>query len=121
MGLIALSVVGTFIYYPEPNSLLKDLSPLNDNCVFAARKGDWEGVEKWVPFCDDLSRRLEVGVFLREGSVSDFKRAKAKVYREKLNELRDNIASGQTTGIKEQAMDLRKTYLKMSAAFRNQD
>ena len=121
VGLIALSVVGTFIYYPEPNSLLKDLSPFNDNCVLAARTNDWEGVEKWVPFCDDLSRRLEVGVFLREGSVSDFKRAKAKVYREKLNELRDNIAAGQTTGIKEQAMDLRKTYLKMSAAFRNQD
>jgi len=97
--------------------LLGDLSPLNGNCVLAAKTGDWEGVEKWVPFCDDLSRRLEVGVFLREGSVSEFKRAKAKAYREKLNELRDNIAAGQTTEINAQAMDLLQTYLQMSLRF----
>ena len=121
VGLIALSVVGTFIYYPAPDSLLGDLSPLNGNCVLAAKTGDWEGVEKWVPFCDDLSRRLEVGVFLREGSVSEFKRAKAKAYREKLNELRDNIAAGQTTEINAQAMDLLQAYLQMSQAFREQD
>ena len=120
-GLVALSVVGTFIYYPPPESLLDDLSAINANCVVAANSSDWEGVEKWVPFCDDLSRRLEVGVFLREGSVSEFKRAKAKVYREKLDELRDNIAAGQTVGIKDQAMDLLQSYSQLSKAFRNQE
>ena len=120
-GLVALSVVGTFIYYPPPESLLDDLSAINANCVVAANSSDWEGVEKWVPFCDDLSRRLEVGVFLREGSVSEFKRAKAKVYREKLDELRDNIAAGQTVGIRDQAMDLLQSYSQLSKAFRNQE
>ena len=119
--MVALSVVGTFIYYPPPESLLDDLSAINANCVVAANTSDWEGVEKWVPFCDDLSRRLEVGVFLREGSVSEFKRAKARVYREKLDELRDNIAAGQTVGIRDQAMDLLQSYSQLSKAFRNQE
>jgi uncharacterized membrane protein YraQ (UPF0718 family) len=117
-GLILVSVLGTFLYYPPPESLLEDLSSINTQCVSAATSKDWEGVEKWVPHCDDLSRRLEVGVFLRQGSVSEFKRAKAKVYREKLDELRDDIAAGQTSRTREQAMDLQRAFLQLSAAFR---
>ena len=71
-----------------------------------------------VFYCDDLSRRLEVGVFLRTGTVSDFKRAKARAYRDKLDELRDDIAVGQTSRTKEQAMELLNSYHQMSAAFR---
>lgn len=120
-GLVALSVIGTYLYYPEPNAMLNQtLSQINGNCVQAANTGDWDGVEKWVPLCDDLSRRLEVGVFLRQGSVSEFKRAKAKAYRTKLNELRDDIAAGQTGRTKEQAMELHRSYLQMSKAFRDQ-
>ncbi len=118
IGVVVVSIFGTYLYYPAPESLLDDFSAINANCVVAARTGDWEGVEKWVPYCDDLSRRLEVGVFLREGSVGEFQRAKAKVYREKLDELRDDIAAGQTAGIKEQSMELLQTYQQMSLAFR---
>ena len=120
IGLVVVSVFGTYLYYPEPESLLDDFTGINTNCVVAARTGDWEGVEKWVLFCDDLSRRLEVGVFLREGSVSDFKRAKAKSYRDKLDELRDDIAAGQTSRTTEQSMELLQSYLQMSKAFREE-
>ena len=119
VGLIVISIFGAYLYYPEPKSLLNDLSAINANCVIAARTDDWEGVDKWVIYCDDLSRRLEVGVFLRTGSISDFKRAKAKAYRDKLDELRDDIAAGQTGRTKEQAMELLQSYLQMSAAFRD--
>ena len=107
-------------YYPAPDLLLNDLSVVNTSCVVAAKTGDWEAVEKWVVYCDDLSRRLEVGVFLRTGSVSDFKRAKASVYRERLDELRDDIAAGQTSKTGEQAMALHQSYLQMSASFREE-
>ena len=120
-GVVVVSVFGTYLYYPAPDSLLEDFSAINMNCVYAAKDGDLEGVEKWVPFCDDLSRRLEVGVYLRHGSVSEFKRAKAKAYREKLDELRDNIVDGQLAGIEEQAMELHQTYQQMSAAFRKKE
>jgi len=118
IGLVVVSIFGTYLYYPEPDSLLNDLSAINTNCVVAAKTGDWEAVEKWVGYCDDLSRRLEVGVFLRTGSLSDFKRVKASAYREKLDELRDDIAAGQTHRTDEQAMELLQSYHRMSAAFR---
>jgi len=118
MGLVVVSVFGTFLYYPEPESLLGDLSAINGSCVIAAKTGDWEGVEKWVTYCDDLSRRLEVGTFLRTGSISEFRRAKASAYRDKLDELRDDIAVGQTSRTDEQAMELLQSYLQMSKAFR---
>ena len=120
MGLVVISVFGTYLYYPEPESLLGDLSQINGSCVVAAKTGDWEGVDKWVTYCDDLSRRLEVGVFLRTGSISEFKRAKASAYRDKLDELRDDIAAGQTSRTDEQAMELLQSYLQLSKAFREQ-
>lgn len=119
VGLIVTSIFGAYLYFPEPDSLLEDLSAINNNCVVAAKTGDWEAVDKWVVYCDDLSRRLEVGVFLRTGGISDFKRAKAKAYRDKLDELRDDIAVGQTARTNEQAMELYQTYLQLSAAFRD--
>ena len=119
--LIITSIFGAYLYYPAPDSLLDDLSAINTNCVLAARTGDWEAVDKWVVYCDDLSRRLEVGALLRAGSVSDFKRAKATAYREKLDELRDDIAVGQTSRIKEQAYELSQSYLQLSSAFRERD
>ncbi|MDG1875762.1 MAG: permease [Mariniblastus sp.] len=119
VGLVVASIFGTYVYYPGPTWLLKDLSAINANCVVAAKTGDWEAVDKWVVYCDDLSRRLEVGVFLRTGTISDFKRAKASAYRDKLDELRDDIAVGQTSRIQEQAIELLQSYQQMSAAFRD--
>lgn len=118
-GLVAVSIAGTFVYYPDPDTVLDDLSVINADCVVSARTGDWEAVKKWVLYCDDLSRRLEVGVFLRQGSVSEFRRAKARVYRDKLDELRDNIEVGQTENVGEQAMDLHRAFLKLRTAFRD--
>lgn len=118
VGLIFISIFGAYLYYPKPESLLSDLSAVNTNCVIAARTGDWEAVDKWVGYCDDLSRRLEVGVFLRTGTISEFRRAKASAYREKLDTLRDDIAAGQRSDAPEQAMELHRMYLQLSAAFR---
>ena len=121
IGLVGSSIFGAYLYYRTPASMLSDLSAINANCVLAAKTGDWEAVEKWVVYCDDLSRRMEVGVLLRTGSVSEFKRAKARAYREKLDELRDDIVAGQTANVQEQAMDLSNSYLQLSAAFREYD
>ena len=121
ISLVILSILGTFVYYPAPDSLFEDLTVINTNCVIAAKTGDWEGVEKWVGYCDDLSRRLEVGVILREWSISEFRQAKAKVYRDKLDELRDNIQAGQTENANAQAMDLHRALLQLKKTFREED
>lgn len=118
--IICASIFGTYLYYPEANEALNELSGMNTICVSAAKTGEYDVVEKTVPFCDDLSRRLEVGVYLRTGSVSEFKRTKAKNYREKLDDLRDYIEAGQRENVDEMAMDLYRSYLQLSEAFRTE-
>ena len=118
--LVVVSIFGTYVFYPPVGTALGELSAINATCVSAAKSGDFEIVKETVPFCEDLSRRLEVGVFLREGSVSEFKRTKAESYREKLDALRDYIEDGQTAKVDEMAMDVYQSYLRMSEAFRDE-
>lgn len=118
LGLVALSIVGTYLYYPPTDELLADLFTINTNCVIAGKTGDWEGVSKWVVYCDDLSRRLEVSKFLREGGASEFQSAKAEVYRDKLDTLRDAIEAGQTGSATEMAQDVARAYMQLSKAFK---
>lgn len=120
VGLVVLSVVGTYVYYPDSKTVLGDLSMINAECVVAAKTGEPETVSKLAVYCDDLSRRLEVGTLLRTGGLSEFKRAKAKVYRDKLNLVRDNIAVGQTSNIDSEAMDLHRAFQQMRKAFREE-
>lgn len=120
-GLVAASVIGCYLYYPAPEDLLPDLSNINTEVVLSAKNQQWETAEKWIPFADDLSRRLEVGVYLREGSVDDFLSAKAKSYREKLDEVKELVEERNSDGIDELAMSLSDTYRRMSAAFRGEE
>ena len=118
VGLVIASIVGCYLYYPAPNDLLRDLSDINTEAVLCSRTKDWEAAEKWIGYSDDLSRRLEVGVFLRHGSVSDFKSAKAKVYRQKLDKLKEAVEARNPDQIVDQAMDVSNAYLQMSLAFK---
>ena len=117
-GLVTASVIGCYLYYPSPEDLLKNqLSEINTNAVISSKTKQWEAAEKWIPYADDLSRRLEVGVFLRKGSVDEFQSAKAKIYREKLDELRAMVESRNNDRAKEKAMEVSNAYLKLSKAF----
>lgn len=120
VALIVASVIGTYLYYPPAEQLLAELRDINVNCVVAAKSKDWEGVKKWVPYCEDLSRRLEVGVYLREGKVSEFRSTIAALYRENLDALRDAVEVSNFHQCDELAQDVANTYLRMSNAFREQ-
>ena len=118
VALIAMSIAGAFLYYPPANELLEDLFAVNTNCVVAAKTKEYDAAQKWILYCDDLSRRLEVGEFMRHGKVSKFQSAKAKVYREALDELRHAIEDGDEETIKEFAQAVSRAYMQMSKAFK---
>lgn len=119
-GLIGASVIGTYLYYPTPNEILPDLHSVNTEAVLSAKLKDWEAAEKWIPFADDLSRRVEVGVYLRNGWVSEFKTGKARSYREKLDELKMAVDTKNEEGIEAMAMDVQNAFRRMSSAFKDQ-
>ena len=120
-GLVIASVAGSYLYYPAPKDILPDLYAVNTEAVLSARTKDWIAAEKWIAFSDDLSRRVEVGVYLRHGSVSEFKTGKARFYREKLDKLKMAVDTRDETNIDEISMDVSNAYLRMSAAFKDED
>ena len=121
-GLVITSVVGCYLYYPAPKELLNyQLSGINTEAVVSAKTKQWEAAEKWIPYADDLSRRLEVGVFLRNGSVDEFKTANAKIYREKLDKLKAMVDSRNETQIDDKAMEVSAAYRKLREAFLDND
>ena len=121
ISLIVASVAGTFLYYPDAEELLPDLAVINTECVLSSRTKNWEAAMKWIAYADDLSRRLEVGVFLRHGEVDPFKSAKAKTYREKLDILKHAVEEQNEAEIEDIAMDVAKSYQRLSNAFKEQE
>ena len=74
-----------------------------------------------MPLCDDMSRRLEIGVLLRAGSVSQIQVESAKVYRDRLDELRDAIEDGEYSNTRTMAMDMYNSYRNMKKMFKTPD
>ena len=121
VGLIASSIVGCYLYYPAPDDLFGDLAIVNAECVLAAKNKDWETADKWIRYSDDLSRRLEIGVFLRTGHVEKYQSAKAKIYREKLDILKEMVTDRDGQSIGKKAIEVHRAYLRMRSAFLDDD
>ncbi len=121
IGLIVSSIVGCYLYYPAPEDLMGDLSIVNTECVLTAKNKDWEAADKWIRYSDDLSRRLEIGVFLRNGRVDKFQSAKAKIYREKLDALKEMVEARNGESVGEKAIEVHRAYLRMRSAFVSDD
>jgi hypothetical protein len=90
-GLVAFSVVGCYAYYPPPQEVFEEMSILRAEVLSAALTGDKKHAEHFIPAWVDWTRRLQVGVFLREGTLSPYRRMKAKVFRDRLEFLKHAI------------------------------
>jgi len=120
-GLIVASVMGCYLYYQDVEGSLGDLSAVNNEAVYFSKQGDFDSADKWIGYSDDLSRRLEVGVFLRKGAVGEFQTEKAKYYRAKLDELKAACDERNKEKADELSMQVYEAYLSMARAFRDSD
>ncbi|SRR6056297_39097 len=90
-GLVALSVVMCYGYYPAPNEALEEISIARAECLSAANSGQLEHAAHWLGIWDDWSRRLEVGTFLRTGEVRPYQRMQGYLIRKKLEMLEHEL------------------------------
>lgn len=117
IGLIALSIVGCYAYYPSAKEVFAEMYILRGEVLTAATSGNKKHVEHQVPLWDDWTRRLQVGVFLREGSVSPYRRMKAKVFRDRLEFLKHAVAEGDEEKTREYVSAVDRAYRRMRAAY----
>ncbi|WP_040765661.1 permease [Novipirellula maiorica] len=90
-GLVALSVVACFAYYPSPGECLDEIGMARAECLTAANSGQVDHALFWLPVWEDWSRRMEVGTFLRTGQVRHYQRMQGYLIRKKLELLEHEL------------------------------
>lgn len=91
LGLVAVSGVACYAYYPHPNECLKEISAARASCLGAAIRGESDEALYWLPVWEDWTRRLEVGAFLRRGEVRPYQRMQGYILRKKLESLEHEL------------------------------
>jgi uncharacterized membrane protein YraQ (UPF0718 family) len=104
LGLVAFSILGAYIYYPNSEQTLNQLHALradvaaavagarNPNAMEAARKKA-EAIRE-LEQMDLAVRKLMVGVYIRQFRLSEEQKARADELREKLEAIRDELLTG---------------------------
>lgn len=90
-GLVALSVVVCYAYYPAASECLEEIGIARAECLSAANSGQVEHALHWLPVWEGWSRRLEVGTFLRTGQVRPYQRMQGYLIRKKLELLEHEL------------------------------
>ncbi len=90
-GLVALSVVACYAYYPPPEECLAEISLARAECLSAANSGNKDNALFWLPVWEEWSRRLEVGTFLRRGELSRYQSMQGYLIRKKLELLEHEL------------------------------
>jgi uncharacterized membrane protein YraQ (UPF0718 family) len=116
-GLVAFSVVGCFAYYPAPKEVFDEMYILKGEVLSAANSGNNKHAGHFIPVWDDWTRRLQVGVFLREGSLSPYRRMKAKVFRDRLEFLKHAVEEGDKDETREYVQAVDKAYGRMRSVY----
>jgi hypothetical protein len=116
-GLVALSLVGCYAYYPAPQEIFEEMKILRGEVLTAAMTGNQGHAKHFIPIWDDWTRRLQVGVFLREMSLTPYRRMKAKVFRDRLEFLKHAVEEGDREESREYSQAVDRAYSRMRRAY----
>jgi uncharacterized protein len=90
-GLIALSIVGCYAYYPSPKETLEEMRLARGELLIGATSRNYKAALHWIPILDEWSRRLEVGTAIRNFELRPYQHVQAHLLREKLELLEHEI------------------------------
>ncbi|MFO0911162.1 MAG: permease [Isosphaeraceae bacterium] len=115
--LVAFSLVGCFAYYPSSSEVFEEMRIIRGEVLTAALSGNKKHAAHFIPLWDDWTRRLQVGVFLREGNLSPYRRMKAKVFRDRLEFLKHAVEEGDREESRAWIDVVDRAHRRMRAAF----
>ncbi len=118
VGLIALSVIGCFVYYPSPDQTLEDMVYAKADALSYASGKEVEKAVKSIERYDDLTRRLQVGYYLRCWKISEYQQAKAKLLRGRLEQLKDLLEANDFDRVRDANNAISNAHRRVADAFR---
>lgn len=116
-GLIGLSVLGCYVYYPPPGDILEEMRIINTEVASAATSQDWDTALYWIPIYDDWTRKLQVSMFLRGEKLTPYRRAKANVLRDKLELLEHEVEDREVEESRLLGMSVNRAFGRMRDAY----
>jgi uncharacterized membrane protein YraQ (UPF0718 family) len=119
-GLVVLSVAGCYAAYPAPAESLDAMTDARIGALSAALSLDHAETKYWSERYDDWTRRMEVGAWLRRGSLSDYHRWKTRIVREKLELLEHEVEEGDRELVLKLVSEITRAHRRMSEAYRNE-
>ena len=117
-GLVALSVVAAYLYYPAPTTALEDLKFVEAEAHAAALAGDQRRTRVWIEAWEDLVRRAEVGLWIRSGRFARDVAASAGALREDIEALEHSVLDDEEADPDHVAAVLKQT-LQSGRAYRD--
>jgi len=120
-GLIVMSVVGCFVYFPAPDQTLEDMRYVKADALSYASSKDVEKAVRSIELYDDLTRKLQVGYYLRNWQLSEFQQARAKLLRGRLERLKDILELNQLERIRPASTAISNAHRRIVEAFLEPD
>lgn len=112
LGLVVFSMVALYIYYPAPKEAFDEIVRVRTEAITAVRTGHKEEAIRQIQHWDLLTRKLQVGVFIRTGTMDAETSKATEDLRERLEELRDAILANDLAKAKELLTPVEEAYRK---------
>lgn len=110
LGFVILATIGAYVYYPSAPTVFDEVRGVKANALTAVLCGDTPVAVRSIRRWDDLTRRLEVGVVLRGGTLSREARLRADELRDRLEEVRDALNAGKLAEAKAMVSKVEKAH-----------
>lgn len=101
VGLVALSVIGAYVYYPDRDQCLDQMFAVYADAAVAVNTGKTEEAIRHLELWDQLVRKLEVGTYLRNFGVTGEQAKTAEDLREAIEEVRDELLAKNADAAKQ--------------------
>jgi hypothetical protein len=117
LGLVVLSAVGCFTYYPSPDDCLVAMEDARIGTLSSALSMNHSETKYWAERYDDWTRKLEVGAWLRHGELSEYHRWKTRLLREKLEVLEHEVEDHERDEVRDLVNAISRSHRRMKHAY----
>ena len=117
LGLVVFSVVALYIYYPAPTEAFAEIVRVRTEAEVAVKSGHKEEAIRQIQHWDLLTRKLQVGVFIRTGKMDAKVTKVTEDLRERLEDVRDALLAGKLDEAKELLPKLEAAYRSCRDAY----
>jgi hypothetical protein len=117
LGLVAFSIMALYIYYPDPEESAPEVRKVRADALGALLSGKKEEAIRQIEQWDLLTRKLQVGVFIRTGRMDPEVSAASEDLRAELEEARDALRADRLAEAKEMLPHIEKAYRRCRASY----